>query len=37
MFNCYGVTTTQLTTTEPLYSLNNITLKMAAVGAETCW
>jgi hypothetical protein len=27
---------TQLTTFVPLYSCNNITLKMAAIAAETC-
>jgi len=35
IFNCYVVTTTQLTTFALLYSgNNNITLKMAAIGAE---
>ena len=34
VFNCYAVTATQLTTYVPLYSCN-ITLKMAAVAAET--
>jgi len=28
---------TQLTTFVALYSCNNITLKMAAKAAETCW
>ena len=28
---------TQLSTSVPLYSCNNITLKMAAVVVETCW
>jgi hypothetical protein len=38
MFNYYRMTATQLTTFVPLYSCNNnITLKMAAVAAETCW
>jgi len=37
LVNCYGVTATQLTTFVPLYSCNNITLKMATVAAETCW
>jgi len=32
----YGVTATQLTTFVPLCS-RNITLKMAAIAAETCW
>jgi len=31
------VTRTQLTTSVPLYSFNNITLNMAAIAAETCW
>jgi len=32
------MTATQLTTFVPLYSCNNnVTLKMAAVAAETCW
>jgi len=36
--NCYGMTMTQLTTFVPLYCCNNnITLKMAAIAAETCW
>jgi hypothetical protein len=38
IFNCYGVTATQLTTFVSFYSCdNNITLKMDAVAAETCW
>jgi len=38
IFNCYVVTTTQLTTFVPLYSCNNnITLNMTAVVAETWW
>jgi hypothetical protein len=38
VFNCYGVMATQLTTSVPLYSCNNnITLKMAAIVAKTCW
>jgi hypothetical protein len=38
IFNCYGVTATQLTTFVPLYSFNNyINLKMATLAAETCW
>jgi len=36
-FSCYGVTTTQITTFVPLYSSNNITLKMAAIADETFW
>ena len=37
IFNCYGVTATQLTTFVPMYFYNNnIILKMAAVAAETC-
>jgi len=38
-FNCYGVTSTQLTTFVRLYCFNNnnITLKMVAFAAETCW
>ena len=36
MFNCYGVTATQLTTFVPSYCCdNNITLKTAAIAAET--
>ena len=34
VFNCCGVTTTQLTAIVPLYSCN-ITLKMVAIPAET--
>jgi hypothetical protein len=37
IFNCYEVTVTQLTIFVPLYSYNNITLKMAALAAEACW
>ena len=38
MFNRYRVTAAQLITFVPLYSCNNnITLKMAAIVAETCW
>jgi hypothetical protein len=37
IFNCYGMTATQLTKFVPLYSCNNITLKMAGVVGETCW
>ena len=37
IFNCYGVTMTQLTTFVSLYSRNNIALKMTAEAAETCW
>jgi hypothetical protein len=37
IFNCYEVTATQLTTFIPLYSYNNITLKMAALAAAACW
>jgi len=37
IFNCYGVTVTQLTTFVSLYSCNNITMKMATVAAETYW
>ena len=38
IFNCYGVTATQLITFVLLYSCNNnITLKMAEIPAETCW
>jgi hypothetical protein len=38
ILNCYGMMLTQLTRFVPLYSCdNNITLKMAAVAAETCW
>jgi hypothetical protein len=36
-FNCYGVKMTQLTTSAPWYSCNNITLKMAAILAEIWW
>ena len=36
-FNCYVVTATHLTTFVPLFSCNNVTLKMAAKAAETCW
>jgi hypothetical protein len=36
IFSCYGVTATQLTAFVPVYFYNNITLKMAAVVAETC-
>ena len=35
IFNCYGVTMAQLTTLVPLYSCNNITLKMVMIAAET--
>jgi len=35
IFNCYGVTATQLTTFVLLCSFKNITLKMAAIAAET--
>ena len=35
IFNCCGMTTTQLTTFVPLYSCNNITLKIASIPAET--
>jgi len=27
----------EVTTIVPLYSFNNITFKMAAIAAETCW
>ena len=38
IFNCHDVTPTQLITFVPLYCYdNNITLKMAAIVAETCW
>jgi len=38
IFNCFGVTATQVTTLVPFYSFNNnIILKMAAIAAETCW
>jgi len=33
IFNCYVVTATQLTKFVPLYSCNNITMKMAATAA----
>ena len=37
LFNCYGVTATQLTKCVLFYCCNNnITLKMAAIPAETC-
>ena len=36
-FNCYDVTTTQLTAFVPLNSCNNTTLKMVAIAVETCW
>jgi len=35
IFNWYGVTMTQLITFVPSYSCNNITLKTAAIAAET--
>jgi len=31
------LTTTQLNEFVPLYSCNNITLKMVAIAVETCW
>jgi hypothetical protein len=38
IYNCYGVTPTQLTTFIPFHCYdNNITLKMAVVAAERCW
>jgi len=38
IFNCYGLTATQLNTFVHLYSCNNsIALKMAAIEVETCW
>ena len=37
IFNCYGMKATHLTTFVPLYSCNNIILKMAALAVETCW
>jgi len=37
IYNCHGVTATQLTTFVHLYSCNNITLKMTAIVAETSW
>jgi len=38
IFNCHGMAAKQLTTFVPLYNFNNnITLKMAAIVAETCW
>ena len=38
IFNCYVVMATQLTTFVVLCSCNNnVTLKMAAIAAETCW
>jgi hypothetical protein len=38
IFKCYGVIATELTTSVPLYYCNNnITLKMAAIVAETYW
>jgi len=37
IFNCCRMTVTQLTTFVPFYSCNNITLKIAATAAETCW
>jgi hypothetical protein len=38
IFNCYGVTVTQLTTFVLFYSCNNnITPKIDAIAAETCW
>ena len=38
IFNCYGVTETQLTTFVPFNSYNNnFTLKVAAIAAKKCW
>jgi len=37
IFNCYVVTVTKLTKFVHLYCCNNITLKMTAIAAETCW
>ena len=37
-FNCYGVTTTQLSEYVNLYFCDdNVTRKMVSVAAETCW
>jgi len=33
----YAVTTTQITTFVTLYACNNITLKMVAIAAVSCW
>ena len=37
IFNCYVATVTQLITAVPLYSCNNITLKMVTIAAKKCW
>ena len=37
IFNCYGVTATQITKFVILYINNKITMKMATIAAEICW